>query len=341
MAVPKKVAIVLAGAVAKGAFEAGAIQALSEAANIEIVRIVASSSGALNGTVLAGAIRSGTLQHGAATLVSLWNERAEWYEVFDLSLVDLLKRDGVSSQRKLVQLLRSFVTPTADDAVTSPIQLRLIVAPIDGTPGMIGDRAATTYESIQTFDGEAFDSAQGLEQVFAAATASAAFPLLFAPVSLPGLGPCVDGGLVNNTPIKWALDGAVGADVEAIVVVSSSVALRTKPAENTHGTALIGHLADMLIGERLFRDLREATTSNAQIDRLANLVHSGVLSSEQLGAVFEALAWDSRRRVEVVEIRPTEALHGSAFSGFFDARLRKDHIAAGLARGRDVLRAFD
>lgn len=340
MAVPKKVAVVLAGAVAKGAFEAGAIQALAEA-NVQIVRIVASSSGALNGAVLAGAIRSGMVEQGAATLVSLWNDRAEWYEVFDVSLVDIFKRDGISSQAKLIDLLRSYVTPTPPSAVTSPIQLRLIVAPIDGTPGTIGERTATTYESIQTFDGEAFDAKDRLEDVFAAATASAAFPLLFAPVNLPGLGPCVDGGVVNNTPIKWALDGAVGADVEAIVVVSSSVELRTKPTENTHGTALVGHLADMLIGERLFRDLREATTSNAVIDRLADLVHTGVLTSEQLGAVFEALAWDSRRRVEVVQIRPTEALHGSAFSGFFDSKLRKAHIAAGLARGRDVLRAFD
>jgi len=338
MAVPKKVAIVLAGAVAKGAFEAGALQALA-AANVEIVRIVASSSGALNGTLLAHAVRNRDLVRGTQTLVDVWRDRAGWLDVFELSLRDVIKLDGVSNQAKILGLLRQYVSPVT---ITNPapIQLRMIVAPLAGTAGSIGDRAATTYEAIRDFDGTAFDSTANLERLFNAATASSAFPVLFAPVAVDGLGPCIDGGVVNNTPIKWAVDGEVGATVDAVVVVSSSVELRTQPTADVHGIALVGHLAEMLIEERLYRDLRESEATNEMIDRLAALVTAGTLTADQLAAVWDALALETKRHVDVIEIRPVSPLSGSAFTGFFNAKVRADHLAAGLARGTDVLRSF-
>ena len=42
--------------------------------------------------------------------------------------------------------------------------------------------------------------------MFQAAAASAAFPFAFEPVTLQEVGPCVDGGIVNNTPIGEAID---------------------------------------------------------------------------------------------------------------------------------------
>jgi len=44
--------------------------------------------------------------------------------------------------------------------------------------------------------------------VGAAATASAGLPIVFAPVTVDGLGPCIDGGTVNNTPMKWGWTAA-------------------------------------------------------------------------------------------------------------------------------------
>jgi hypothetical protein len=35
-----------------------------------------------------------------------------------------------------------------------------------------------------------------------------------------------------------------------------------------------------------------------------------------------------------------QPLSGSAFTGFFNAKVRADHLAAGFARGTDVLRSF-
>src|SRR4051812_31969664 len=107
----RTIAVVLAGAVAKGAFEAGVIRALVRA-DVKIVRIVAASSGALNGTVLASSVRNRDLVRGAEALVALWRDHAEWSEVFHASIRDVLKRDGVSDQKRLLALLRDHIRPS-------------------------------------------------------------------------------------------------------------------------------------------------------------------------------------------------------------------------------------
>jgi NTE family protein len=330
----KTIAVVLAGAVAKGAFEAGVIRALVRA-DVKIARIVAASSGALNGTVLASAVRTRTLIEGAEALVALWRDHAEWSEVFHASLRDLLRRDGVSDQKHLLALLRAHILPTQPDD-PDDVNLRIIVAALNGCRGAIGARPATTFESVCDFDTTAFGSRAGLERVFEAATASAAFPIVFAPVEVAGVGPCVDGGTVNNTPMKWALDGPIGAEVDAIVVVATSVEQRAEPPE-LGGVGLVGHLADMLIEERLYRDLREAEQVNDALRELDALVEQGVLDGAQLVRVKRALGWARRRPVPVIQIRPSAALAGNAFAGFFHQDIRSEHLDAGFLRGLEVL----
>jgi NTE family protein len=334
----KTIAVVLAGAVAKGAFEAGVIRALANA-NVRIVRIIASSSGALNGTLLAASVRNRSVRAGAEVLRALWQDHAEWSEVFHLSFRDILARDGLSDQKKLLALMRDHLQPS-DPPDPAEINLRIVVAPVNGRPGMIGRDPATTYESIREFDTTAFATQDGLEAVFAAATASAAFPGVFAPVDVDGIGPCVDGGTVNNTPMKWALDGPVGAAIDAVVVVATSVEQRAAPAAELHGVGLIGHLAEMLIDERLYRDLREAAQINDALTRLEGLVGQGVLDRAQLGRVMDALTWSGRRTVDMVQIRPIEPLRGTAFSGFFHKELRAEQLEAGFQRGQDILRGL-
>ncbi len=332
---PKSIAVVLAGAVARGAFEAGVIRALAEAKNIRIVRIVAASSGALNGTLLASGVRNDDVPGAAETLKTLWLDHASWTEVFHARLGELLHGVGVSDQVRLLALLRDHVKPSTPD-VPADINLRIMVAPLRGVAGHIGDTAATTYEAFQEFDTDAFASAASLAPVFAAATASAAFPIVFTPVELPGLGPCVDGGTVNNTPVGHALDGDVGARVDAIVVVSTAVEQATKPAE-LHGLGLIGHLAEMLIDERLYRDLNEAIDVNRRLAALDQLVTDGHLAAAQRDQVLAALGWQERRQIELIRIRPIQEIAGNAFSGFFDRAVRADLLEAGYQRGVTVL----
>jgi NTE family protein len=332
----KTIAVVLAGAVAKGAFEAGVIRALVRA-DVKIVRIVAASSGALNGTALASAVRARDLVRGVDGLVALWRDHAEWSEVLHASFRDVLKRDGVSDQKRLLALLRDRIPPTQLDD-PDDVNLRIIVAALHGRRGAIGGAPATTFESVCDFDTTAFASREGLERVFAAATASAAFPIVFAPVEVAGVGPCVDGGTVNNTPVKWALDGAIGAEVDAIVVIATSIEQRVD-APDLGGFGLFGHLADMLIDERLYRDLREAEQVNDGLAQLQALVDQRVLEPAQLARVKAALGWSRRRPVPVIQIRPTTVLPGNAFAGLFDADLRSQYLDTGFVRGLEVLGA--
>jgi hypothetical protein len=256
--------------------------------------------------------------------------------VFHTSLSDLIKRDGLSDQKKLLALLSDNVKPIQLDHA-DPINLRIVVAPLDGTDRQIGKTVATTYEKMLEFDAGDFATQDGLDKVFAAATASAAFPLVFTPVVIPGLGPCVDGGTVNNTPIGYALEGAIGAAVDAVVVVATSVEHLQVPSSEVTGLGLIGHLADMLIGERLVRDLEGAEKLNDKLDRLNKLVSDGMLTAAQLDIVREALGWQGRKNVDVIRIRPEQELDGTAFSGFFKEADRAKLLEAGYARGCDVL----
>jgi NTE family protein len=331
----KRIAVVLAGAVAQGAFEAGAIQALVRA-DVEIVRIVAASSGALNGTVLASGLRTRNAIAGAETLAMLWRDHAEWNEVFHASFRDLLKRDGLSDQKRLRGLLREHVPPSQPEDPAA-IHLRLIVAALHGCIGNIGPRPATTFESVRDFHTGDFGSAEGLEAVFTAAVASSALPLVFAPVEVPGVGPCVDGGAVNNTPMKWALDGPLGAQIEAIVVIATSVEQRREPVDVSGFTAYVGHVISMLIEERLYRDLRESEQLNAGLAVLDDMLHRGELSPSQLDRIKRGFGLEDRRTVDILSIRPLAPLPGTAFSGFFDADLRAAYLDAGFRRGLEVL----
>src|SRR6185312_8365862 len=92
----------------------------------------------------------------------------------------------------------------------APVELHVVVATLRGRLGHIDGEPATRYSELLSFPGEDFDTPAALERIFVAATASAALPVLFAPVDLPGVGLCSDGGLVNNTPIL----AACGTDPE-------------------------------------------------------------------------------------------------------------------------------
>jgi predicted acylesterase/phospholipase RssA len=332
---PRTIALVLAGAMAQGGFEVGAIRALART-DVHITRIVAASAGALNGTALAAALRRRDPIAGGEVLAELWRDHARWNEVFHASFRDLFQREGLSDQKRLVELLREHIPPS-QPVDPAPINLRLIVAALRGCRGAIGARPATTFESVRDFTTEDFASAAGLERVFTAAVASAAFPLVFAPVEIDGIGPCVDGGAVNNTPMKWALDGPIGAAIDAIVVVSTSVEQRTAAPDVDGLRSLASHLAGMLVDERLYRDLREAAQVNAGLTALDRMALDGKLTPGLLLQIKQALGLADRRAVDIIPIRPATELPGNAFSGFFDAGLRREYLDIGYDRGLEVL----
>ncbi len=328
---PKKTALIVSGAVSQGAFEAGVLEVL--AANRErlpIARLAGASSGALNCAVYATGIRFGKEVQAATNLVTLWQDDATWNRVADWSLKELLQLDGLATSDKVLKLLaRAVEGCTSGD--TTDVDLRLTLTALDGAAGKIGNEDATTFEYSKEFSNAEFDTEDGREKVFDAAAGSSAFPGLFAPRDVAPVGPCVDGGAVNNAPIGWALqDGSI----EQIIVVSAHTrgGPQPDPPKPLHGPNLLGHLVDILVNERLYRDLREAAWVNSAVERLRAL--DGV-PRETVDRVLAALSF---RPVDIVEIRPLSPLEGNTFSGFSERRLRDEYIDAGRQAAQDALK---
>jgi predicted acylesterase/phospholipase RssA len=154
---------------------------------------------------------------------------------------------------------------------------------------------------------------------------------LYVPVDVAGVGPCVDGGTVNNTPISWAIEA--GAD-RVVVVTGNPLEL---PAEPLAGATLFGKEVDIAINERLFRDLMQARRVNKKLEAvdqaLAHLAEGERASAR--AAVRAALGWAP---LEIIEIRPAEALPGDAFSGLRDRSQRLAYLEAGR---QAAARAFE
>ena len=184
------------------------------------------------------------------------------------------------------------------------------------------------------FSGRDFDTAEGLSRIFDVTTAACAFPGLYAPVELAGLGPCIDGGTVNNAPIRYALDEG---DVDHIIMPIPFPPLMSA-SRPLQGWGLMNHLVEILINERLYRDLKDANVVNHEVEELQKLVSRGVLSVAQLKTVQSVLR---TRWVQITEVRPTTSQSGNAFAGFFCKKERIRLLAEGRKAAGDVLSRID
>jgi predicted acylesterase/phospholipase RssA len=328
-------AVILAGAVAKGAFAAGALAVLLDPAEhpqgLRIRRVVGASSGALTGAYLAAAVRQGTTTHAGAALRALWMERAVAEQTFSPSLRGLVRAEGFSTHDKLRALLRGQIRPAA---AAAPVDLRIVTTSPVGEvrPGVAP--IASTYEHVEAFDGTAFDTTGGHERVYDAVLASASFPFVFlpSPVDMNGRPvPSFDGGIVNNAPVKHAIDDP---QIERVFVIASYPRVSEPHVEDRRGLGLVAHLVDILVNERLYRDLREAHETNRALAELEQHVTSPALRD----VILASIGWRGRRRVEIVEVRPSGSLDGNAFAGLFSRELRASYIEAGELAARAALR---
>jgi len=336
---PPATAIILAGAVAKGAFQAGVLEVVAARAP-RIARIVATSAGALNGAVLAVGVRFGRLAVAAEVITRTWLEHATWQQLLRPSLA-ALRRGGLSSSAGVGEAVEAAMTQVVPavrdpDVPLADVHLQMVTAALQGKPSARGPRAAagdTTFEHVVEFAGASLDTAAGRAAVVHAASASAAFPGLFAPVELPPVGPCLDGGAVDNTPVSYALESL---DVGRVVVVTDNPQRRAHdPA--LRGWAVIGRTIDIVINERLFRDLAFAHRVNAKLAELDALTRGWGLSDDQRAALADTLGW---RPIELIQVRPERSLEGSPFAALADRRLRAEYIAEGRRAAERALAAL-
>lgn len=330
-------AIVVGGAVSKGAFAAGALAHLTLRLRQEgtpIRALVGTSSGALNATVVAAGVRAGAAVGAAKGLVRLWRDRGGLGDVAAPDLAAALRLRGLSGPDRVLGLLDAACPRPPPRGRGAPVALRLAVTPLAGTGG-----PPTSFEAVERFGGEDLDDPERRRRALRAAVASAAFPFAFAPVDLDGLGPCVDGGLVNNTPVGDAV--AAHEDVGTVyVIVAEPADLSLSPADATRlgGLPLGVRLVDLVVNERLVRDLAEARAVNRWLDVLDRLEASGELGRGARRRIVEGMFpgrdAGSYRQLALVEIRPPRALEGGAFAGFVSRRLRCTWLRAGWEAAR-------
>jgi predicted acylesterase/phospholipase RssA len=308
--------------VAKGAFEAGVIEVLAQK-EISVNRIVATSSGALNAIAFAAGIRTGRTKEMAAKLVDAWIKGGGWHDSLSVNPWNLLRGKGLSDRRGLLKMLNDLVSP-AGGVTPEPadIEVRIIVAALNGVRGEIGKEPATTYEKVFAFSGKDFDTAEKLARIFDVTTAACAFPGLFSPVEVEDVGLCVDGGAVNNAPIRYALSDGV---TDRILMPVPFPATLNDPSPKS-GLKMANHMIDILINERLFRDLKNAHQVNEDLLRLNQLVTKNIITREQMKHIEAAL---KIRPVNILQIRPQQSLGENAFSGFFSKRDRVLLVQAG------------
>jgi NTE family protein len=328
-------ALVLAGAVAKGAFTAGALAVLTDPTvkdglGLDVQRIVGTSSGAVNALYYAAALRSGRDANAGAQLACIWIEQGSADRVFDISLRALLSGRGVSSHRGLLKLLRQHIQARPGH---HPVDLRMVVTSLDGTLTEIGGELATLFERVVRFGGPELDTPEGIERAIRVAVASAALPGVFSPYELSSGGrllATVDGGLTDNAPLTQALRGGFDADRVFVITHVPRVLPRLG---HLRGIALASHLLDILVQERLGRELRAVETANAALAEL----QARVANHDDRAALLDALGLTGRRPVCVIEIRPPVSLPGNALSGFFSRRLRQQYVQAGIDATLGVL----
>ena len=319
----KNSAIILSGALAKGAFEAGALQVITKNPDLKIKSIVATSSGALNATALAAGLTSGRVERAMNALVDTWIERGSWYNILEFSLNKIINRQGISNSERLRRLIRLTVEKfvTAD---LHPIELKIVLTQLSGHTGFIDGKPNTTFEAVAEFNHLDFYNLKRRERIYNAACASAAFPGLFAPVEVEGFGACYDGGLVNDTPIKYALESQ---HIDRIIIISPFPAISAS-VDNFKGLDLASRFGDVVVNERLYRDLVNADKVNHLMRRLKHLRAVKEITDEQFKKLETVL--DNKREIEIVQIRPKKKLEGNGFSGLFKKQLRVDYIEAGI-----------
>jgi NTE family protein len=324
------VAIVLAGAVAQGAFAVGVLSYVAEKETRPMRRIAATSSGALTGAVIAAGVATGRFREATKIAMDMWLDHGAWNDVLRLSPADWLHARGASNTSKLSSIVAEGIRRVVGDppgATRQPVELTLVTTSLNGIRG--ANEPLPTYECPASFGtAELVDPRRWLE-IATAAAASATFPGVFAPTSFGGAR-CIDGGAVNNAPISYVLrDSSVK---RVILITSESTAL--DPSSQFGGAHLVGKVAEIIINERVAHDLAVAQKTNARLAAVTKALADTSASPATTQAVLDALGW---RELDLVPIYPDPPLKGTSFSGFSDKDLRKQYIDAGVRAAKRAL----
>jgi predicted acylesterase/phospholipase RssA len=177
----------------------------------------------------------------------------------------------------------------------------------------------TRYEETYTFTEKDLTDESRHEMIAQAAIASSAIPVVFATGFVGTHGPYVDGGLVNNAPISLAIRDHDAVDRVLIVTPEPAIV----PPGRSLGRFSVATLLEIVLNERLARDLSDAYRFNGKLARLRE-----ALTDDD---IRKRTGW---RTLDIIEIRPEAMTPGNLLSGFF---LNSQRVA-NLQLGQDAAR---
>jgi predicted acylesterase/phospholipase RssA len=313
-------AVIIAGAAAKGAYAAGALAEIAASGRFDVAAVVGASSGALNGAVYAAGLRVGRAEAAAEALCSLWAERANAWDIRSFARRKAILREALETFRR--------------EPTTAPIRFHVVVTSLTGR---IAPHGHVLSEETHHFGPNDFADPARLDFMSEICVASAAIPFVFAPVWVNGRGPYWDGGVVNNTPVSLAIHGnqargSRSSDVNHVIVVSPERSV-VRPA--AYSRFAFSRFLEILVEERLGRDLEEASSFNHKLDDLRTAIERIANRRVPLDELGPKLDW---RLLDFTEIRPFETdLEGNFLSGFFKRAERQQHLALGREAAQQAL----
>lgn len=202
--------IVMAGGGAKGAYQAGAIKALSEAGLLERINFASGSSiGAINMCLLS--------QNNPTDGIKLWNS-VDFLDIIDIDVRLIDGKEGIGSREGLVKIINKNID--MNKMITSKINFYATVSEFSKKNSL----PKAKYIYLNEYEPD---------MIINILLASSALPVLYEPVDVEGVV-YKDGGLTDNLPIKPLYDRGVR---NFIVVLLSDT--KKVPVENYHDANFI------------------------------------------------------------------------------------------------------
>ncbi len=298
-ATPRASALIIAGAAGKGPYAAGALKELARDTRFDVRHVAGASSGALNAAVYAAGLRVGAEAEAAAHLCQLWRTKANWHRII--------------SHKQRVKIVKDALERFRGQGRKREVSLELVVATLRGQHDKFG---GARFEQVERFQTQHFETPEGTSELAERCIQSSTIPMLFPPRTFEDQGQFWDGGIVNNTPIGNALKRDRRID-HLIIITPDSVQIESPKVR--HGWLAINRLLEMVIEERLSRDLYEARTFNYE---LAALCRAGI----DLTRLDPDIKW---RLLQFVVLRPDQDLPGSLVTGFLRPGRRQEYLKIG------------
>lgn len=322
----KKLAVVLSGGGAKGAYEAGALVAIAKAQK-RIDVITGASIGAINAALLAWEYeKSGDL------LAATEKVRETW-----LSFDSLFKLSGWHLFKEMLVSLLKTGSPLNFDSFVDNKIIRAKLAELIPPKLKISDLKAmevyintTSLTSGKTVSFSASNDAY----LYDAVLASSAIPLLFAAQNI-AKSFYVDGGIFNNTPLR----DAIMAQATDIYVVELKP-LKTEDyfetiydAREYQAVPRVGtRLLELILDKIMYDDLKNAKKINNIIDVIIALEETGG-NAPLLAKLKESIGYEKnghiKHRVNFCEIAPSERLDPPGTLGFDNKEALQKIMAMG------------